>query len=49
METGIPVSAWWEEEEAALATALEVMAEERERSKDGRARRHDDDGRVTGG
>lgn len=44
IETGIPVSAWWAEDEADLATALDVMDRERERS-----RKADRGRRVDGG
>lgn len=54
IETGIPVSTWWAEDEADLATALDVMDRERDRQeaeqrKASRGRRDDDEGRVMGG
>jgi hypothetical protein len=54
IETGIAPSAWWAEDEADLATALDVMDKERERqeretAKANRGRHDDEQGRVMGG
>jgi hypothetical protein len=55
IETGISVSQWWSEDEADLATALDLMEEERKRQESeqrkhgGRGAPRDDGGRVMGG
>lgn len=50
IESGIPVSTWWREDESDLATALELMGQERERmDKANRPARREDEGRQTSG
>lgn len=54
METGIPVREWWDGDERDLATALEILSDEREREKNEQSgrrprRAEDEQGRVTGG
>lgn len=48
IESGIAPSAWWNESERDLVTALDVLAKER-KAQQGRRRPDDDEGMVTGG
>lgn len=46
IESGIPVSQWWAEDNRDLVTALDILHQER--TEQARQKR-DDDGRVTSG
>lgn len=49
MDTGIPVSAWWAEDEATLATALELRREAAAEERRQNRRTEGPEGVVMGG